>query len=172
MVQCPYTSNDSQLTLKSIRTLQETKTENAQLNSEAIYEMYIEMYQSTLVRWEEDKQKFTQDQIVVLCSLMKKAKESTRIRQAGDIDPAGEIDEAREIDQGGDIDPAGEIDEARQIDQGGDIGEADDIDTTQIFRFLQKCWDIWPNNTNATNINDEDDAHTILNVNMGTEVGS
>lgn len=48
--------------------------------------MYINTYNSTATRWEDDKRKFNYDQLVILCSLMKKARESAPADQADDID--------------------------------------------------------------------------------------
>ena len=138
-MQCPYTSEDSKSTLESIRKLQKNSTENFQLSSETICENYIDLFNSTLVRWEEDKKKFNYDQIVVLCSLMKKAKESALIREAHDIGQTDDIDQAHVIDH------------------------AHDIDTTQIFRFLQEYLRIVPNNTNNSNENENEDPRTMFN---------
>lgn len=86
MVQCPYTQEGFELTLESIRFLQNNSTENSQFNSNTICDKYIEVYTATANRWEHDKQKFNYDQLVVLCSLMKKARESAPDDQADDID--------------------------------------------------------------------------------------
>ena len=86
MVQCNYTSQGFRSTLESIRDLQKNSPEDSQPNSETIRNEYIKMYESTAERWEDDKQTFNYDQIVVLCCVMKKAKESAPIDQADDID--------------------------------------------------------------------------------------
>ena len=86
MLQCNYTRQGFQSTLESVRKLQKNSTEDSQPNSETICNEYMNTYESTAERWEEDKQKFNFDQIVVLCSLMKKAKESAPIDQADGID--------------------------------------------------------------------------------------